>query len=143
MVLDSGGQYLGKGSSYVSMEYFDKCFIFLDGTTDVTRTLHFGTPTEEQKYAYTKVLMGAIDLSSLIFPSNLKINQADVMARAPLWHGGMDYMHGTGHGVGAFLSVHECRFIKFMITYFFINLIKYFPSTYKCILFIYKAGSNL
>lgn len=52
--------------------------------------------------------MGAIDLSSLVFPSNLKSYQADVLARVHLWHSGMDYMHGTGHGIGAFLSVHEC-----------------------------------
>ncbi|GLV45292.1 uncharacterized protein CBL_05392 [Carabus blaptoides fortunei] len=88
LLLDSGGQYL-------------------DGTTDVTRTLHFGIATEEQRHAYTKVLMGAIDLSSLVFPSNLKTYIADVMARAPLWDDGLDYMHGTGHGVGAFLGVHE------------------------------------
>lgn len=91
LVLDSGGQYL-------------------DGTTDVTRTLHFGTPTEEQKLAYTRVLMGCIDLSMLIFPAHLQISAADVVARAPLWQVGLDYMHGTGHGVGAFLSVHECKF---------------------------------
>ncbi|XP_028520956.1 xaa-Pro aminopeptidase 1 isoform X2 [Apis cerana] len=88
LVVDSGGQYL-------------------DGTTDVTRTLHFGTPTEEQKKAYTRVLIGAIQLSSLIFPSNLKSNQLDIVAREPLWNIGYDYLHGTGHGIGHFLSVHE------------------------------------
>ncbi|KAK9301554.1 hypothetical protein QLX08_006111 [Tetragonisca angustula] len=88
LVVDSGGQYL-------------------DGTTDVTRTLHFGTPTEEQKKAYTRVLIGAIQLSSLIFPSSLKSNQLDIVARAPLWNIGYDYLHGTGHGIGHFLSVHE------------------------------------
>ena len=88
LVVDSGGQYL-------------------DGTTDVTRTLHFGTPTEEQKKAYTRVLIGAIQLSSLIFPSSLKSNQLDIVARAPLWNVGYDYLHGTGHGIGHFLSVHE------------------------------------
>ncbi|XP_050574856.1 xaa-Pro aminopeptidase 1-like isoform X2 [Bombus affinis] len=88
LVVDSGGQYL-------------------DGTTDVTRTLHFGTPTEEQKKAYTRVLIGAIQLSSLIFPSSLKSNQLDIVARVPLWNVGYDYLHGTGHGIGHFLSVHE------------------------------------
>lgn len=80
----------------------------IDGTTDVTRTLHFGVPTEEQKKAYTRVLIGAIQLSSLVFPSSLKSNQLDVVARAPLWNIGYDYLHGTGHGIGHFLSVHEC-----------------------------------
>ncbi|XP_017795279.1 PREDICTED: xaa-Pro aminopeptidase 1-like [Habropoda laboriosa] len=88
LVVDSGGQYL-------------------DGTTDVTRTLHFGTPTEEQKKAYTRVLIGAIQLSSLIFPNSLRSNQLDIVARAPLWNIGYDYLHGTGHGIGHFLSVHE------------------------------------
>ncbi|XP_076239217.1 xaa-Pro aminopeptidase 1 isoform X2 [Calliopsis andreniformis] len=88
LVVDSGGQYL-------------------DGTTDVTRTLHFGTPTKEHKKAYTRVLIGAIQLSSLVFPSGLKASQLDVVARAPLWNIGYDYLHGTGHGIGHFLSVHE------------------------------------
>ncbi|CAK9795545.1 Xaa-Pro aminopeptidase 1 [Anthophora quadrimaculata] len=88
LVVDSGGQYL-------------------DGTTDVTRTLHFGIPTEEQKKAYTRVLIGAIQLSSLIFPDSLESNQLDIVARAPLWNIGYNYLHGTGHGIGHFLSVHE------------------------------------
>lgn len=88
LVVDSGGQYY-------------------DGTTDVTRTLHFGTPTKEQINAYTRVLMGSIQLSSLVFPPNMKSSVADVMARAPLWEVGLDYMHGTGHGIGTFLGVHE------------------------------------
>ncbi|XP_026670593.1 xaa-Pro aminopeptidase 1-like isoform X2 [Ceratina calcarata] len=88
LVVDSGGQYL-------------------DGTTDVTRTLHFGVPTEEHKKAYTRVLIGSIQLASLIFPSNLQSNQLDVVARTPLWNIGYDYLHGTGHGIGHFLSVHE------------------------------------
>lgn len=88
LVLDSGGQYL-------------------DGTTDVTRTIHFGTPTKEQKEAYTRVLIGQIQLSMLTFPASLQTSALDVMARAPLWEVGLDYDHGTGHGVGAFLSVHE------------------------------------
>lgn len=79
-----------------------------DGTTDVTRTLHFGNPTDEQKKAYTRVLIGSIQLSSLIFPSGLTTDQLDVVARAPLWSTGYDYMHGTGHGIGHFSSVHEC-----------------------------------
>ncbi|XP_047347893.1 xaa-Pro aminopeptidase 1 isoform X2 [Vespa velutina] len=88
LVVDSGGQYL-------------------DGTTDVTRTLHFGEPTEEQKKAYTRVLIGSIQLSSLIFPDDLMTDQIDVLARRSLWSTGNDYMHGTGHGIGHFSSVHE------------------------------------
>lgn len=53
--------------------------------------------------------MGCIDLSMLVFPAHLQISAADVIARAPLWQVGLDYMHGTGHGVGAFNSVHECK----------------------------------
>ncbi|RLU18060.1 hypothetical protein DMN91_010302 [Ooceraea biroi] len=78
-----------------------------DGTTDVTRTLHFGTPTEEQRKAYTRVLIGSIELSSLIFPSDLTMDQLDIVARRPLWSIGYDYTHGTGHGIGHFSSVHE------------------------------------
>ncbi|RZB41166.1 xaa-Pro aminopeptidase 1-like, partial [Asbolus verrucosus] len=89
LVLDSGGQYFG------------------NGTTDVTRTLHLGTPTKEQKNAYTRVLIGQIQLSTLTFPENMKTSVADVMARAPLWEVGLDYSHPTSHGIGSFLSVHE------------------------------------
>ncbi|KAG8036386.1 hypothetical protein G9C98_003708 [Cotesia typhae] len=88
LVIDSGGQYL-------------------DGTTDVTRTIHFGEPTQEQKEAYTRVLIGSIELASLIFPSSLRTDQLDILARRPLWNMSNDYMHGTGHGIGHFLSVHE------------------------------------
>ncbi|XP_076656395.1 xaa-Pro aminopeptidase 1 isoform X2 [Halictus rubicundus] len=88
LVVDSGGQYL-------------------DGTTDVTRTLHFGIPTDEQKKAYTRVLIGAIQLASMVFPSSLTASQLDVVARSPLWNVGYDYLHGTSHGIGHFSSVHE------------------------------------
>lgn len=88
LVLDSGGQYYG-------------------GTTEVTRTLHFGEPTDEMKEAYTRVLIGLIQLSTLTFPSNMKMAVADAMARASLWEVGLDYLHETGHGVGSFLGVQE------------------------------------
>ncbi|KAF5287703.1 hypothetical protein FQA39_LY15803 [Lamprigera yunnana] len=88
IIIDSGGQYC-------------------DGTTDVTRTVHLGEPNEEQKNTYTRVLMGSIQLASLIFPDNMKTSSIDVLARAPLWEIGEDYPHGTGHGIGAFLGVHE------------------------------------
>ncbi|XP_041355020.1 xaa-Pro aminopeptidase 1-like [Gigantopelta aegis] len=87
-LLDSGGQYL-------------------DGTTDVTRTFHYGTPTAYEKECYTLVLMGHIDLALLKWPKGLYGRQIDAVARAPLWKNGLRYLHGTGHGIGMYLSVHE------------------------------------
>uniref|UniRef100_A0A2P2I282 Xaa-Pro aminopeptidase 1-like n=1 Tax=Hirondellea gigas TaxID=1518452 RepID=A0A2P2I282_9CRUS len=87
-LLDSGGQYK-------------------DGTTDVTRTLHYGSPTEFQKEAYTRVLMGSIDLAKLVFPKGTGDISVDVLARQHLYQVGLDYNHGTGHGIGMFLNVHE------------------------------------
>lgn len=85
---DSGGQYL-------------------DGTTDVTRTMHFGTPTQYEQDCFTRVLKGHIALARAIFPENVEGVKLDTLARLPLWEAGLDYGHGTGHGVGAFLNVHE------------------------------------
>lgn len=78
----------------------------------MTRTLHLGKPTDEMKEAYTRVLIGFIQLSTLTFPSNMKMAVADVVARAALWEIGLDYPHDTGSGIGAFLGVHECKFIR-------------------------------
>lgn len=80
---------------------------YMDGTTDVTRTLHFGTPTAEEKRAFTRVLQGHIALDTLVFPSGTTGFVIDAIARSPLWADGLDYRHGTGHGVGHFLNVHE------------------------------------
>lgn len=80
---------------------------FLDGTTDTTRTFHFGTPTAEEKDAYTRVLQGHIQIDMLVFPEGTTGYIIDAIARAPLWKAGLDYMHGTGHGVGSYLNVHE------------------------------------
>ncbi|KIK37660.1 hypothetical protein CY34DRAFT_810121 [Suillus luteus UH-Slu-Lm8-n1] len=85
---DSGGQYL-------------------DGTTDVTRTLHFGTPTNEEKRAFTRVLQGHISIDTAIFPTGTSGYIIDSFARRALWQEGWGYRHGTGHGVGHFLNVHE------------------------------------
>lgn len=87
-LLDSGGQYL-------------------TGTTDVTRTIALGTPTSEQKDRYTRVLKGHIALAQAIFPDGTTGAQLDILARQFLWEVGCDYDHGTGHGVGSYLSVHE------------------------------------
>ncbi|KAJ3225791.1 hypothetical protein HK099_006189 [Clydaea vesicula] len=87
-LLDSGGQYL-------------------DGTTDVTRTLHFGTPTAFEKDCFTRVLKGHIQLDSAVFPNGTKGSSLDALARTALWQVGLDYRHGTGHGVGSYLNVHE------------------------------------
>lgn len=80
---------------------------YLDGTTDVTRTIAIGTPTDEMKNRFTRVLKGHIGLGSVRFPKGTTGSQLDVLARACLWEAGLDYDHGTGHGVGSFLGVHE------------------------------------
>lgn len=80
---------------------------YLDGTTDTTRTLHFGEPTAMEKKAYTLVLKGHIALDSVRFPKGTTGFALDSMARQFLWQEGLDYRHGTGHGVGSFLNVHE------------------------------------
>lgn len=80
---------------------------YLDGTTDVTRTLHFGEPTAYEKQCFTNVLKAHIALATVIFPNKIEGVKLDAITRAPLWRAGLDYRHGTGHGVGAFLNVHE------------------------------------
>ena len=80
---------------------------YLTGTTDVTRTLHFGIPTEYEKKCFTLVLKAHIAFASAIFPNKTDGVKLDALARAPLWRYGLDYRHGTAHGVGAFLNVHE------------------------------------
>ncbi|KAI9487677.1 MAG: hypothetical protein EXX96DRAFT_473102, partial [Benjaminiella poitrasii] len=80
---------------------------YKDGTTDVTRTLHFGTPTQYEKACFTAVLQGHIALDMAIFPTGTTGYLLDPFARMPLWRQGLDYRHGTGHGVGSFLNVHE------------------------------------
>ena len=87
-LLDSGGQYLS-------------------GTTDITRTIHLGKPTREQVKYYTLVLKGHINLASIVFPSGTSGSQLDILARMHLWKINKDYNHGTGHGVGSYLNVHE------------------------------------
>jgi len=77
------------------------------GTTDVTRTMHFGTPSDHERECYTRVLKGHIRLATTVFPSKLKGNCLDSFARSSLWEVGLDYLHGTGHGVGSYLNVHE------------------------------------
>ncbi|WP_299548333.1 aminopeptidase P family protein [uncultured Tateyamaria sp.] len=88
IVLDSGGQYL-------------------DGTTDITRTIPIGTPPEEARAAFTRVLLGMIGMSRLIWPVGLAGRDIEAIGRAPLWYAHQDFDHGLGHGVGAYLSVHE------------------------------------
>ncbi len=87
-LLDSGGQYA-------------------DGTTDITRTIAIGTPSAEMRERFTLVLKGHIAIARAIFPQGTRGSQLDVLARRALWEHGLDYAHGTGHGVGSFLSVHE------------------------------------
>jgi len=78
-----------------------------DGTTDVTRTIIIGTPTAEMKDRFTRVLKGHIALATVRFPEGTTGMALDAFARRPLWEAGLDYDHGTGHGVGSYLSVHE------------------------------------
>lgn len=80
---------------------------YLDGTTDTTRTLHFGTPTDMEVKAYTLVLKGVIGLDRAVFPKGTTGFAIDAFARQHLWREGLDYRHGTGHGVGSYLNVHE------------------------------------
>lgn len=80
---------------------------YLDGTTDVTRTVAIGTPTEEMRDRFTRVLKGHIALAMLRFPLGTTGGQIDALARHALWQAGLDYDHGTGHGVGSYLGVHE------------------------------------
>ena len=80
---------------------------YLDGTTDITRTIALGEITEEQRRVYTLVLKGHIQLDMCRFPAGACGSQIDALARAPMWREGYNYMHGTGHGVGSYLNVHE------------------------------------
>jgi Xaa-Pro aminopeptidase len=87
-LIDSGGQYV-------------------DGTTDITRTVPIGEPTAEMIDRFTRVLQGHIAIATALFPKGTRGSQLDSFARRPLWEAGLDYAHGTGHGVGSFLAVHE------------------------------------
>jgi Xaa-Pro aminopeptidase len=87
-LIDSGGQYV-------------------DGTTDITRTVPIGDPTDEMRDRFTRVLKGHIAVATAVFPKGTRGTQLDSFARRPLWDAGLDYAHGTGHGVGSFLAVHE------------------------------------
>ncbi|MEN3348719.1 MAG: Xaa-Pro aminopeptidase, partial [Bradyrhizobium sp.] len=78
-----------------------------DGTTDVTRTIAIGTPTDEMRDRFTRVLRGHIAIARAIFPDGTTGAQLDSLARQYLWQAGVDFEHGTGHGVGSYLSVHE------------------------------------
>lgn len=80
---------------------------YLDGTTDITRTIALGELTEEQRRVYTLVLKGHIQLDMCRFPAGACGSQIDALARVPMWREGYNYMHGTGHGVGSYLNVHE------------------------------------
>ncbi|HYD69866.1 aminopeptidase P family protein [Azospirillum sp.] len=90
-----------------SLYLLDSGAQYLDGTTDVTRTIGIGEPTPEMRERFTLVLKGHIAVATARFPRGTSGSQLDTLARAPLWKAGLDYDHGTGHGVGSFLSVHE------------------------------------
>lgn len=88
LLMDSGAQYL-------------------DGTTDITRTISLGNTTPEQRHRFTLVLKGHIDVAMALFPAGTCGTQLDILARQAMWREGLNYLHGTGHGVGHFLNVHE------------------------------------
>lgn len=88
LLIDSGGQYM-------------------DGTTDITRTIAVGELTQQMKDDYTLVLKGHINLATAVFPEGTRGSQLDILARKALWDRGLNYLHGTGHGIGHFLNVHE------------------------------------
>lgn len=102
-VTEDTDRVLGPGDLYL----VDSGGQYPDGTTDVTRTIAIGQPNAEQRDCFTRVLQGMIAISTARFPRGLSGRDIDALARAPLWRAGMDYDHGTGHGVGAYLSVHE------------------------------------
>lgn len=99
----STNRHLGSGMLYL----VDSGGQYLDGTTDVTRTVAIGPPTPEQRDRFTRVLRGHIALATARFPAGTTGSQLDALARRPLWEAGLDYDHGTGHGVGSYLGVHE------------------------------------
>lgn len=86
---------------------FDSGAQYLDGTTDITRTISLGNPTKEQRHDFTLVMKGHIALGTTIFPAGTRGAQLDALARQFLWQEGLSYLHGTGHGIGHFLNVHE------------------------------------
>ncbi|XP_022739569.1 probable Xaa-Pro aminopeptidase P isoform X2 [Durio zibethinus] len=90
-----------------SIYLFDSGAQYLDGTTDITRTVHFGKPSAHEKACYTAVLKGHIALGNARFPNGTNGHALDILARIPLWRYGLDYRHGTGHGIGSYLNVHE------------------------------------
>ncbi|XP_077487672.1 xaa-Pro aminopeptidase 1-like isoform X2 [Amblyomma americanum] len=93
--------------SNASLVLVDSGAQYLDGTTDIARTVHFGTPTEFEKEVYTRVLMGMIDMFLTVFPEGTKDNALDVVARRALWSVGLDFLHGVSHGLGAYMTAHE------------------------------------
>ncbi len=94
---------LARGSLFL----IDSGAQYLDGTTDITRTIPIGRPNPEMKQRFTRVLKGHIALSRVRFPKGTTGHQLDALARLSLWEAGLDYDHGTGHGVGSYLGVHE------------------------------------
>uniref|UniRef100_A0AAZ3RWB9 X-prolyl aminopeptidase (aminopeptidase P) 2, membrane-bound n=1 Tax=Oncorhynchus tshawytscha TaxID=74940 RepID=A0AAZ3RWB9_ONCTS len=100
-------RYLELSFSTLSPNGFCLVSASQDGTTDITRTVHWGIPTDMQKEAFTRVLMGNIEISRTIFPSGTKGVNMEMLGRRALWEVGLNYGHGTGHGVGNYFGVHE------------------------------------
>lgn len=98
---------LNKQAQTGSLLLVDSGAQYLDGTTDITRTVAIGEPTQEMRERFTLVLKGHLALAAIRFPAGTTGSALDALARAPLWMVGLDYDHGTGHGVGSYLGVHE------------------------------------
>lgn len=102
-VTRTSNRTLGKNELFL----IDSGAQYEDGTTDITRTVAVGTPTDEMRDRFTRVLKGHIAIATAVFPENTSGAQLDPLARTALWQAGLDFDHGTGHGVGSYLSVHE------------------------------------
>src|SRR5690606_25110979 len=100
---ETSNRKLEPGSLYLA----DSGAQCLDGPTAITRTVALGTPSADQREAFTRVLKGHIALATVRFPNGTTGSQLDVLARMHLWAAGLDFDHGTGHGIGSYLSVHE------------------------------------
>jgi Xaa-Pro aminopeptidase len=101
-VTEATNRVIGKG-----LYLIDSGAQYEDGTTDITRTLSVGKPSAEMRDRFTRVLKGHIAIARAVFPKGASGAQLDALARLPLWEAGLDFDHGTGHGVGSYLSVHE------------------------------------
>lgn len=111
----------------------------------MTRTLHFGEPREIEKEVYTKLLKGCIDIASTTFKEGYKRNELEILLRSHLYESGLDYGHGSTHGIGSFLSVHECKTILLLHPIYYSNNFTFFfhlQHLTTLIIHIFSAHKN-